>query len=321
MCSERKDGPEDQPVEMHQVRYFLAVVRSLNFTRAAEELRVAQPSLTRAIQKLESELQGPLFRRERSNTHLTELGRMMVPFLEAALAAAETAKGEARRLKLQDIGSLALGVCSEIDPDAPIAVLQEIAGKSLHLDVSVEVGAAATIERNLMAGQLDAAILAPLDHTNERFDVYPMREDAFVVVFAAGHRFAALKTVPLEALDSEPLITRSNCHFEKALAILLEKRGLRRLPRHRSNDPRWTAAFVRSGLASAVMPEGMALATGLPFRTLEGVPFQFRTVLATVAGRGHSMALSALIHSIEARHSSYGEPATTTKSNISARLG
>ena len=303
---------------MHQVRYFLAVVRSLNFTRAAEELRVAQPSLTRAILKLESELQGPLFRRERSNTHLTELGRMMVPLLEAALAAAETAKSQARRLKLQDIGSLALGVCSEIDPDAPIAFLQELAGKLLHLDVSVEVDAAATIERNLMAGQLDAAILAPLDHTNERFDVCPIREDDLVVVFATGHRFEALKTVPLEALDSEPLITRCNCRFEEALASLLEKRGLQRLVRHRSNDPRWTAAFVRSGLASAVMPEGMALATGLPFRMLDGVPFRFRTVLATVAGRRHSVALSALIRSIEAQHSSYGDPVATTSSGASS---
>ena len=296
---------------MHQVRYFLAVVRSLNFTRAAAELRVAQPSLTRAILKLESELQGPLFRRERSNTHLTELGRMMVPLLEAALAAAETAKSQARRLKLQDIGSLTLGVCSEIDPDAPIAFLQEVASKLFHLDVSVEVDAAATIERNLVAGQLDAAILAPLDDTNERFDICPIREDALVVVFASGHRFEALRVVPLDALDSEPLIARCNCRFEEALASLLEKRGLRRLVRHRSNDPRWTAAFVRSGLASAVMPEGMAMATGLPFRTLEGVPFRFRTVLATVAGRRHSVALSALIRTIEAQHPPGGLVPTT----------
>src|SRR5262245_46747214 len=52
-------------MEMHQVRYFLAVARTLNFTRAAEECNVAQPSLTRAIRQLEGELGGDLFRRER----------------------------------------------------------------------------------------------------------------------------------------------------------------------------------------------------------------------------------------------------------------
>ena len=52
-------------MEMQQVRYFLAVARTLNFTRAAEECNVAQPTLTRAIQQLEEEFGGDLFRRER----------------------------------------------------------------------------------------------------------------------------------------------------------------------------------------------------------------------------------------------------------------
>jgi len=108
-------------MEMHQVRYFLAVARHFNFTRAAEELRVTQPSLTRAVQKLESELGGPLFRRERSNTHLTELGRMMLPHLEAAFASAETAKRQAQRLQKRDIGALALGVCIGIELRGPVS--------------------------------------------------------------------------------------------------------------------------------------------------------------------------------------------------------
>jgi DNA-binding transcriptional LysR family regulator len=68
-------------MEMHQVRYFLAVARTLNFTRAAEECHVAQPSLTRAIRQLEGELGGDLFRRERPHAQLTELGQRMLPLL------------------------------------------------------------------------------------------------------------------------------------------------------------------------------------------------------------------------------------------------
>ena len=73
-------------MEIHQIRYFLAVADTLNFTKAAERCHVTQPALTRAIQKLEEELGGPLLRRERSLTHLTDLGRMMVPHLERVLA-------------------------------------------------------------------------------------------------------------------------------------------------------------------------------------------------------------------------------------------
>ena len=79
-------------MEMHQVRYFLAVARTLNFTRAAEECHVAQPSLTRAIRQLEGELGGDLFRRERPQAQLTELGQRMLPLLKQCYESALSAR-------------------------------------------------------------------------------------------------------------------------------------------------------------------------------------------------------------------------------------
>src|SRR6201988_4343867 len=83
-------------MEMHQIRYFLAVAEDLNFTRAAERCNVAQPSLTRAIKLLEEELGGLLFHRERTRTHLSELGRMVLPFLTDAYNQAQAVKQQAR---------------------------------------------------------------------------------------------------------------------------------------------------------------------------------------------------------------------------------
>ena len=68
-------------MEMHQVRYFLAVADELNFSRAAEKCNVSRPSLSRAIQLLEGEFGGQLFRREYSRTQLSELGKMVRPYL------------------------------------------------------------------------------------------------------------------------------------------------------------------------------------------------------------------------------------------------
>ena len=84
-------------MEMHQIRYFLALCEELNFTRAAERCNVAQPSLTRAIKLLEEEFGGALVNRERANTHLTELGRMMRPHLAEVYAQAQLARSEARK--------------------------------------------------------------------------------------------------------------------------------------------------------------------------------------------------------------------------------
>src|SRR5437764_283177 len=85
------------PMEMHQIRYFLAVAETLNFTRAAEKCNVTQPALTRAIQKLEEELGGLLLRRERNLTHLTDFGRLIRPHLEQLAVNAEAARSTAQQ--------------------------------------------------------------------------------------------------------------------------------------------------------------------------------------------------------------------------------
>lgn len=68
-------------MEMHQIRYFLTLCEELNFTRAAKRCGVAQPSLTKAIHRLEQTFGGPLFDRNHRNIELTELGRVVKPYL------------------------------------------------------------------------------------------------------------------------------------------------------------------------------------------------------------------------------------------------
>jgi DNA-binding transcriptional LysR family regulator len=284
---------------MHQVRYFLAVAKHLNFTRAADEVRVAQPSLTRAIQKLEMELEGPLFRRERSKTHLTELGRMMLPHLQASHFAAENARNQARSLKRQNAGSLSLGICIEVDSDIPSRLVRQIVGELPALELFVEVASRSAVHSRLLSGEFDAAILVAVSATNERFDLHPIRQEQLVVVFGERHRLAGSATASLEALDEEPLITRIDCGVEEEIAAIMTARGLVRRVRHQSNDIHWTADFVRSGLGCAILPQSAAVAHGLAFARLEGVPLVHRTALAIVSGRRHSAALVALIRRVK----------------------
>ena len=84
-----------RPLTLRAARFFLAVARALNFTRAAEECHVAQPSLTRAIRQLEGELGGDLFRRERPQAQLTELGQRMLPLLKQCYDSAVSARSVA----------------------------------------------------------------------------------------------------------------------------------------------------------------------------------------------------------------------------------
>ena len=82
-------------MEMHQIRYFLSVCETGNFTRAAHSACVSQPSLTQAIGKLEEELGGKLFLRDRGGCRLTELGRVVEPNLRRIHDHSQTTKSDA----------------------------------------------------------------------------------------------------------------------------------------------------------------------------------------------------------------------------------
>ncbi len=289
-------------MEMHQVRYFLAVAEHLNFTRAADIMHVAQPSLTRAIQKLEEELGGPLFRRERGNTHLTELGRLMRPHLAATLAAAEAAKRQAMGFRKREAGQLILGTCRTICAEMVLPYLSDLAVEIAGLDIQVDTRTADDIIKALMTGTVDAAVICAVGPLPDvRLDEAVIQRDAFAVAFSDHHPFTARRAITLEDLDGAALAIRTDCWQEDAVAEAMEARGITRTVRHRSTDEGWLADLVRNGFGCRVMPESMAAYWRLPYRVLADLPLEARIVLITVAGRRHSPALAGLLRLVRTR--------------------
>ena len=113
-------------MELHQVRYFLALAESLNFTRAAEQCNVTQPALTKAVQKLEYELGGALIHRERQLTQLTDLGKLVLPMLERTLSAANAVRISAQEFRHKSIAPLRIGLAPCISAALLVAPLSEI---------------------------------------------------------------------------------------------------------------------------------------------------------------------------------------------------
>src|ERR1700755_3706872 len=101
-------------MELHQVRYFLAVAFTLNFTRAAEQCNVTHPALTRGVQKLEQELGGQLIYRERQLTQLTDLGKEVLPMLERTLASAEAERRRAKEFQRKEVAPLTNGLATAL---------------------------------------------------------------------------------------------------------------------------------------------------------------------------------------------------------------
>jgi LysR family transcriptional regulator, hydrogen peroxide-inducible genes activator len=215
-------------MELFQVRYFLALAGTLNFTRAAEACNVSQPALTRAIQRLEEELGGPLLHRERNLTQLTALGRAMLPHLQAAHAAAETAAAQAAAFRRRESEPLRLGIEVSLSTHVLAPVLGELQPRIGGFELGLVEAASPDLLERLMAGELDSAVLVDPEKSPERLERWRLFHERYVVLCPEGHRLAKLAAIPLGVLAKESLILRGapDCDLDQALLRLSAAAGI-----------------------------------------------------------------------------------------------
>src|SRR5581483_5631695 len=154
----RTNPAGSRSMEMHQVRYFLAVAQLLNFTRAAEECNVTQPSLTRAIRQLEEELGGDLFRRERPHAMLTPLGERMYPLLKQCYDSAQSARALAAMIKDGEVGSLKLAVSGSIELGLILAHVNELRKNFSEIELKILRGTGPQVVEYLKSGEAELAV-------------------------------------------------------------------------------------------------------------------------------------------------------------------
>lgn len=286
-------------MEMHQVRYFLAAARLLNFTRAAIECNVSQPSLTKAVQKLEEEFGAPLFRRERARTHLTEMGKAMLPHLQRSYDAAQAAKQMARGLGRAEIAPLTLGVARTVENAALERVLAELGAGLAGLELALTSGSSAELIELAMGGSLDLVIIELPEEAPERLDRWPLFEDTYQVVIRPTHPFASTPPASVEALEGEPWIDfgGDGC---AGLARIAAQAGAQIEVRHQAHSLAQLRQMVLAGLGCAWMPQSLVSApmvsVDLPFAQAET-----KIVLASVAGRRRAIAADAFVRAARAQ--------------------
>ncbi|MFO1070847.1 MAG: LysR family transcriptional regulator [Geminicoccaceae bacterium] len=282
-------------MEMQQVRYFVALCETLNFTRAAERCNVSQPSLTRAIKLLEDELGGPLFHRERNNTHLTELGRRVEPHLRAAAANNEEARRQARAFASLSAPVLRLGLERRVAL-APLAdLLRRFAASFPAAEVALPVAPHEDLIEALRRGELEAAVVPRPDGEPDDFHYHPLLEDGVQLVLPESHRLAAEEAVALGQLAGETIVCVERCPYWDALQRSLEEAGVTLRPRLVVGRAQWFLDTVRSGLGIGLLSRHQPLGHGLVGRPLEMPPAMGSLALATKRGRLYSPPIRAFV--------------------------
>ena len=285
-------------MEMQQVRYFLSVARTLNFTRAAEDCNVTQPALTRAIRQLEDELGGELIRREGRLSHLTDLGNRMLPLLQQCFDAALAAKLIAAKVKKGEVPSLSLAVSRSLDLDYLMQPLCEMHRSFAGFQLKLRRGTGAQIAAMLKGGEVDLAIGGPMGESWDRLEAWPMFSEAFDLVVGADHSLAMHNDLDLdvELVRGSRFLIHAGTDVAEFQDAWLDTAGINFDHAHEVDSDRDLEALVVAQFGVAIMPASAMNSPRVRHLVCSALDLRRTVAIYSVAGRPRSREASALLN-------------------------
>lgn len=279
-------------MEIRHLTYFLAVAERLNFSRAAEDLHVAQPAISQQIHALETELGVPLFERLGKRVALTEAGKALLPHARQILAAVEAARNEIRERGALARGTVSLGSPPTVSTHLLPAKLTAFEHKYPGLDVTLRESGTETLMKLVKGGELDLAIVST-DFLPASVEAVPFWEEAYVLAVGSGHPLSGRAAVSMAELADEPFILFPEGYKLREVTLAACRRA--------GFDPRVALdggamqsalQFVAAGLGVALVPE-MALMNTTNIHALQVADQALRRSLGLVWRKGHYLSPAA----------------------------
>ncbi|MDV7220369.1 LysR family transcriptional regulator [Streptomyces prunicolor] len=256
-------------MQFQQLQYFVAVAETRHFTRAADVVHVAQPSLSQQIKALERELGADLFLRARGNITLTDAGEALLPLARRILADADTARHEVLELVQLRSGRIRLGatpsLCTGLLPD----VLRAFHDRYPGIRLLIEEGGSHDLVRELARGALDLALVVlPLPTPSPALTtVELLREDLVVVSSPEATAPGRGRTVRISDLEGERLVMfRHGYDLRELTVAACRAEGFEPDFAVEGGEMDAVLGFVRAGLGVAVVPRMVATKSGRGLR-------------------------------------------------------
>lgn len=193
------------PIELRLLQSFLAVADHLNFRRAAEELHLTQPALSRQIQQLEKAIGKPLFLRDKRKVELTHAGRYLYNHAGKLLSDATVLISQTREAAEGERGVLSLGYTESAMASFLPSLLRDLREKLPHILLQLKQEHSEQLSREVALNWLDVAIISLLDDT-QGLRRTPIAQEAMGIVLPDNHPLANKKEIRLSTLSQENFI-------------------------------------------------------------------------------------------------------------------
>jgi DNA-binding transcriptional LysR family regulator len=281
---------------MRQIRYFIVLCETLNFSRAAEQCHVTQPSLTRAIQALEAEFGGELIRRERSLSHLTDLGERMLPLLRQCYETAVAAKELANSVRRGDTAPLSVAMSRTVNVALFAPYLRELSQAFPGLQLTLHRGSGSEVCELLKSGEVELGIAGPLDEAWARLDTFPLFVEPFELIVGPGHRLSGREAADFSDLLTERILLDADNEMADELAHTLSAAGIQNTVAHQAVTESDLIALLEADLGITILPASAARSEHLCHVALSGCDLMRSVAVYGVAGRRRAAAGTTLLN-------------------------
>jgi LysR family hydrogen peroxide-inducible transcriptional activator len=287
-------------MEFHQLRYVCAIAETSSFSRAAERCRVAQPSLSQQILKLEEDLGTKLFDRLGRSIRLTEAGRAFLPHARSILSQMETARSSVAD-KCADVrGRVAVGVIPTIAPYLMPRYTTAFTKKHPEAKLRIVEEITPVLVESLRDLSIDLAILAlPLRHKDLK--LFPLRTEPLLAALPKDHPRAAAESLSLKDLRGESFVMLRDGHCFRDLSIAACTHA-RVTPRIVFESGQFSSLFgmVAAGVGISLVPE-MAIDrnAGCRYVRLSDARATRTIVAAVLHGRSFNRVQQAFLSGIK----------------------
>ena len=241
-------------MEMHQIRYVVAVARSGNFSRAAELCHVSQPSLSQQILKLEEELGERLFERTKREARPTPHGEIFLRRALRILEEVDAARREADDAKQLLTGSVTIGVIPTVAPYILPKAIASFMKLFPGVEVVVQEEPTARLLKLLHGYEVDLALLSPPFPT-DRLEALPIVEEELLLAVPGSHPFATKRSIAADDLEQERLIVmqEGHCLGDQVLGFCSRGRNHPRIS-FRSAQLETIQSLVAAGMGLSLIP-------------------------------------------------------------------
>src|SRR5579864_692472 len=241
-------------MELRHLRYFVAVARELNFTKASQALHTAQPSLSQQVKQLEEDIGATLFYRNTHEVRLTKAGAVLYQRAEDILRQVDEAACLTRKASKEESRQVTIGLNAAAEIKVLPRILEAV-GREPSINLAIESHQTAEQIPLLRNGRLDAAFMRAPDSPSADIHFETVLCESIVVVLPMDHELAKHKAIPIGALKSMPYVAATTPAILRAVTKFCSRAGVKFTPVQFAENVLANLNLVSAGVGFSLVPD------------------------------------------------------------------